>query len=436
VQRPPSLRVLIVSREYPAPGRHGSGVYTLDIARYLHNSGFRLDYLFLGELALDYDRLHHLDFEVARLMRVIAPGQIVFGRVGLPRPVGWKGWLAAALRPIYNRLPQALRRGYRSVRGQPKTGNNIGSRRPVSPMAHDSLATMAEMEAFSQAYQRLKPEVVIIDYAWLAPLLDQIEDAERVVTVILTKDVLHRRVEDFARLGIASGHAGWTSAEESALLQKAQLLVAIQAEEAAVLRSMVPTADVVSAPLSGLPRITTGRQVPGRCLFVGSRGQHNVHGLEWFLRQVWPRVLRAVPDASLHVCGSVCEGVTADGPQVQFLGMVPDLGPEYSLAQVCLAPLLMGSGLKIKLIEALAYGRASVATSQSLQGVEVLRSRAVLAADTPEEFAAAVVTVLSDTGVRDRLENQARLLAETQFSPEQCYQPFVERIRAHLAGLP
>jgi glycosyltransferase involved in cell wall biosynthesis len=350
------------------------------------------------------------------------------------------------LRPIYNRLPQTLQRANRAIRkrlkaqpGPPSEHAHLAGRLALT--AHDAPPSPAEAVGFQRAYHDFRPDVVIADYAWMAPLLDEIPAEDVVVKVILTKDVLHRRVADFARMGVDSGHAEWTRAAESALLCKAQLLVAIQSEEAKLLRQMVPEAEVVCAPFAVRPRPTRDHQVAGRCLFVGSRGQHNVHGLSWFLAQVWPLILAACPAATLHVCGSVVEGIQSRPAAVVFRRSVADLTSVYSQAQVCLAPLLIGSGLKIKVIEALAYGRASVATGRSLEGIRMLADQAVLVADTPADFAAAVVRVLVDTDLRAELEGQARLLAETHFSPQQCYQPFVERVVAcrskmALAGQP
>jgi glycosyltransferase involved in cell wall biosynthesis len=130
----------------------------------------------------------------------------------------------------------------------------------------------------------------------------------------------------------------------------------------------------------------------------------------------------------LQVCGSVCDEIVGTYPNVQWLGRVADLGSEYGSAQVCLVPLPLGSGLKIKLVEAFAYGRATVSTSPGLQGLRQFAGRAVVVADTPADFAGSVVMLLNDPERRRQLEQEARSLAETWLSPERCYQPFVDRI--------
>jgi glycosyltransferase involved in cell wall biosynthesis len=176
-------------------------------------------------------------------------------------------------------------------------------------------------------------------------------------------------------------------------------------------------------------------QVPGRCLFVGSNVDHNVYGLRWFLKDIWPKIVRQVPHCRLHVCGSVCQEIHKEFPYMNFLGRVDDLEPEYAAAEVCLIPLVVGSGLKIKLVEALSHGRACVSTSVGVQGVRELTNKAVLVADTVEGFAEAVITVLTNPEKRKEMEDLARKYVEENLSPEKVYQPLVDRIYQHISEI-
>jgi glycosyltransferase involved in cell wall biosynthesis len=173
-------------------------------------------------------------------------------------------------------------------------------------------------------------------------------------------------------------------------------------------------------------------QIPGRCLFVGSDINHNVSGLRWFLENVWPEVLRHTPDSMLHVCGTVCSTINEDHPNVRLLGRVDDLTQEYAAAELCIIPLIVGSGLKIKLVEALSHGRACVSTSIGVQGVPELADQVVLVTDTPKDFAKAVFTVFSNPEKRKAMEHQARTYIIEHLLPEKAYQPFVDRIYRHI----
>ena len=93
----------------------------------------------------------------------------------------------------------------------------------------------------------------------------------------------------------------------------------------------------------------------------------------------------------------------------------------------------MGSGLKIKLVEALSYGRACVTTRIGLQGLMELENKAVRLANTPELFAAAVAELLTHPETRRDMERAARAYVVDHLSPETICQPLVDRIRQHVA---
>ena len=110
---------------------------------------------------------------------------------------------------------------------------------------------------------------------------------------------------------------------------------------------------------------------------------------------------------------------------MRLLGRVDDLNAEYGAAEVCVIPLIAGSGLKIKLIEALSHGRACVATSVGVQGVQELTDRAVLVADAPEAFAERVISLLQHSEKRTFMEEEARKYVDEHLTPEKAYQPFI-----------
>jgi succinoglycan biosynthesis protein ExoO len=146
-----------------------------------------------------------------------------------------------------------------------------------------------------------------------------------------------------------------------------------------------------------------------------------VLGLKWFLEEVWPDVRSAVPDCKLQVAGTVRDALAAPPDGVAFLGLVADLDPLYRTAGVVISPLPVGSGLKVKLIEALSRGKATVATSATLEGIETLAGDAVTVADAAGDFAGSVVRLLADRDLRERKGADALDVARRRFSPEACY---------------
>lgn len=123
----------------------------------------------------------------------------------------------------------------------------------------------------------------------------------------------------------------------------------------------------------------------------------NVDAAVWFCRDVWPRVLADLPQARLQLVGrNPSDAVRAlGGPTVDVTGTVADLEPWYRSTRLCLAPLRVGGGSRLKILESLAAGRPVVATTIGAEGLEDLVGRGVVVADAPEHMAAEVVRLLA-----------------------------------------
>ena len=119
--------------------------------------------------------------------------------------------------------------------------------------------------------------------------------------------------------------------------------------------------------------------------------------------EVLPRVRDKVPGVELALVGSICEHVD-DTIGLTKLGTVSDLRPAYASAALVVNPLRIGTGLKIKTIEALGHGKSLVTTPIGAEGLETGDGAAFLIAETATEFADAIIGLLHD---RQRAETMA-----------------------------
>jgi glycosyltransferase involved in cell wall biosynthesis len=169
----------------------------------------------------------------------------------------------------------------------------------------------------------------------------------------------------------------------------------------------------------GLPR----QEVPGRVLFVGALQRPlNIQYLRYLAEKVWPDVRREVPGGELLVVGGglpVKERELLSGiPGVRLTGFVEDLESEYKSTSVFAAPILTGGGVIVKILDAMAAGVPVVTTSF---GNEVIRAEAgkdILVADSPEDFARALVMLLKDPEVRNAVAERGKRHLATYFSEE------------------
>lgn len=269
------------------------------------------------------------------------------------------------------------------------------------------------------------PRAVLLDYFFQAEALPYVmEPAVR--SAIIMHDRFSARDEQFAAAGQKDSVAAIDQSTEVAGLMKANAVIAIQQDEADFVRLHVSDTLPILAPMAAkivrAPQTGTSNVI----LFVGSNTAPNVHGLNWFIESVWPSVQTACPDAVLLVAGKVADAITVHSPGIRILGLVDDLAPLYAEAGVVISPLLQGSGLKIKLIEALAHGKATVVTSVTLQGVTNLLKDAVLLADEPQQFAKFVISLLQDDKARAHLAARAWETASQNFGPKNAFAEFSE----------
>jgi glycosyltransferase involved in cell wall biosynthesis len=179
--------------------------------------------------------------------------------------------------------------------------------------------------------------------------------------------------------------------EELRGLQRADVVVAIQDHDAKTFRDAGLTRVVTFGhPVALAPEALP---VPGgtkpQLLFVAAGHPFDVDGLWWFWREVYPLLAAWLPPDQVVVAGGIADALV-ERPPFRFLGRVPDLEPVYRSARVVMAPLREGTGLKIKVVEALGQGKALVATTFGAKGVEQADGSALKLADSPAAFAEAI----------------------------------------------
>lgn len=125
----------------------------------------------------------------------------------------------------------------------------------------------------------------------------------------------------------------------------------------------------------------------------------NQEGLVWFIQKCWQQIHREFPNLTLHLAGkNFPENFTIqEGTGLYIDGWVPDSLSYMSARQIMIVPLLSGSGLRVKIIQALAMGRTVISTSIGAEGIEYVDKRDLFIANTPEEFLDTLRICLNDT---------------------------------------
>jgi glycosyltransferase involved in cell wall biosynthesis len=146
----------------------------------------------------------------------------------------------------------------------------------------------------------------------------------------------------------------------------------------------------------------------------------NAEGVRWFLQHVFPRILAEIPEARLTIVGrnpprDFLRLARQRPDRLNVAGYVPDLTQHLQQAAVVVVPVLSGSGMRVRILEAMARGMPIVTTNVGREGIDARPGEDMLVEDSPEGFAAQVVNVLRDPALQARLAKGGRRLAEARY---------------------
>ena len=311
----------------------------------------------------------------------------------------------------------------------------LGSSRP-------DLADRLVSTDFSTRLQKLLKsesfDAVHVEGLELAPYLQQIA-AQRgaAPTPLLVYDahnaetVIQRRAFQTDRLQLRRWFAALYSRLQFPRLARlerhtcalADTVLCVSAEDRAALREVLPGLHPVLLPngifLDDYPTTVKPAALPTPALVFSGKMDYrpNVDAVLWFAREILPRVRKTHVETTFVVAGK------APVPRVQRLaqnlgitvtGPVPDVRPYIAAATVYVTPLRMGGGTRFKILEAMALRRPIVSTTIGAEGFPVTDGRELLLADSAEEQASAVCSLLDDASSRDRLGTAARAFVESR----------------------
>lgn len=146
----------------------------------------------------------------------------------------------------------------------------------------------------------------------------------------------------------------------------------------------------------------------------------NREAVRYFAREIMPKVREAIPGVRFVAAGrnpsEAFRKSFADLSDLEFRGAVPDMRNEIAKAAVCVVPLRIGSGTRLKILEAAAMGKPVVSTSIGAEGLKFKNGREIILADDPGSFAQAVIKLLDNDRLRQSIGRAARARVQSHYS--------------------
>jgi glycosyltransferase involved in cell wall biosynthesis len=278
-------------------------------------------------------------------------------------------------------------------------------------------------------------DVVCVEHAGLAPLVPARHENRWILT-------LHNLPSQMAvqAMALAPGRrqrwllererAKAVRMERRALETYDQVVVVSEEDAAALPGSVVVVPNGVDVETFRPTPLPPGRRV---VLTAALYTRPNVEGVLWFAEEVWPRVLAAVPDAHLDVVGrrpTTEVGALGSISSIDVHADVETVVPYLQAARVAVVPVRIGTGTRLKALEAMAAGRPVVGTTIGLGGLGVENGRHALVADDADTMAAAVASALTDDGLAARLVDAASDLVDRRFRWDRIGERFTDLVVA------
>ncbi len=291
--------------------------------------------------------------------------------------------------------------------------------RGVVPLCDRFHGRQSELSAWLDGQEY---DLAVLEHFWLAPYESAIRrharhvvlDLHNVESVLLSRTAAQSRGASLALRRFASIAE---EAERELLPRFDGLWVTSDSDAAQVRTSGVPvTVYPNSLPAAPPPDVDKQDIIAFSANWAYPPNQS---GLRWFLGRVWPGLRRRHPNLELLLIGrnpELIRPLLAIAEGVQCTGGVPEALPWIARARVAIAPLLAGSGTRLKIVEAWAAKAPVVATSIGAEGLTATAGTDLLIEDSPEGFAAAVSRLLESPEVANRIAEAGRSRFESSYS--------------------
>ena len=201
------------------------------------------------------------------------------------------------------------------------------------------------------------------------------------------------------------------------------VLIPITGRDAGAFRKMGAEMPVhvagVGMDLESIAQAKSGAEVEDQSVFyIGAMDwEPNIEGMDWFLKEVWPKVHKRFPNIRFYLAGRNMPEryLKINRQNIQVLGEVESAVKFIESKGIMVAPILSGSGMRVKVVEGMAHGKAIVATPVAVEGIGPRHGKDIMVEADPDEFAERVIFLLQHKDIYDLLGKNAESFIKRSF---------------------
>lgn len=230
----------------------------------------------------------------------------------------------------------------------------------------------------------------IVNYFYLTKALTRINIPRK---AFLTHDIYTFR-------DIICGYkvkASLTPNHEAMSAQRAEYILNVQEEDSTFFKKLSPKSTILTT-FTSFDHTPTPYVGNHNILFLSGSSEFNINGIDWFIKNVLPKVVATYPDTKLIIGGGICNHLRnhADNPNIQLLGFVDNEADFFNLGDIFINPTYQGTGLKIKTFEGIAKDKVVIAHPHSTIGIYDPYKAPIYSSASPEEWAYRIIEIFND----------------------------------------